>query len=96
MYDLETTDSFAEWFNGLPSTVAFRLTARFERVRNGLFGDAKNLGDGVSELRFFFGSGYRVYYTIRDNKIVLLLAGGDKASQVRDIKQAKALLADLE
>ena len=59
----------------------------------GNFGDSKSIGDGVAELRIHFGSGYRVYYAKEGTSIYLLLCGGDKSSQSRDIKQAKALWA---
>lgn len=96
MYVIETTEDFAAWFDVLPRTVAFRITARIDRVKDGHFGDTKRLDESLSELRFFFGSGYRVYYTIRGGAIVLLLAGGDKSSQAKDIKKAKTLLAAME
>ncbi|OQX00460.1 MAG: hypothetical protein BWK73_48350 [Thiothrix lacustris] len=96
MYVIETTEDFAAWFDALPRKVAFRITARIDRVKDGNFGDTKRLDESLSELRFFFGSGYRVYYTIRGGAIVLLLAGGDKSSQTKDIKKAKALLAAME
>jgi putative addiction module killer protein len=96
MYDIEVTEVFQTWFNDLPRTVAFRITSRIDRVRDGNFGDAKRLDESLSELRFFFGSGYRIYYTIRGGAVVLLLAGGDKSSQAKDIKKARTLLTELE
>jgi len=63
---------------------------RLFRVENGHYGDYKNLGDGSKELRFFFGAGYRVYLGEDGNTIVVLLSGGDKDSQQRDIEKAKA------
>ncbi|WP_404358529.1 type II toxin-antitoxin system RelE/ParE family toxin [Methylotuvimicrobium sp. KM1] len=66
------------------------------RVENGHFGDCKPLDGRLFELRCFFGGGLRVYYTIRHEQIVLLLVGGDKSSQDRDIEKAKALLKTLE
>jgi len=95
-YEIETTEKFQEWFDDLDKTIAFRITARIDRVKQGNFGDAKRLTGSLSELRFFFGSGYRIYYTIQDEKVVLLLSGGDKSSQNKDIKVAEAMLDNLE
>ena len=95
-YEIETTETFQGWFDDLEKTTAFRITARIDRVKQGNFGDAKQLTGSLSELRFFFGSGYRIYYTIQDGKIVLLLSGGDKSSQKKDIKVAEAMLDNLE
>ena len=66
-----------------------RIDRRLERLANGNFGDCRSIGGGVSELRIHFGPGYRVYFGELDNTIVLLLCGGDKASQDRDILQTK-------
>lgn len=66
-----------------------RIQARLDRVEKGNLGDYVSVGDGVYELRFFFGPGYRVYFGIEAKKIILLLCGGDKRSQKKDIKQAK-------
>ena len=60
------------------------------------FGDHKHLGGNLFELRFFFGPGFRAYYTIKDRKVVFLLCGGDKSTQARDINKARAVLAELE
>jgi len=68
---------------------------RLRRVSLGNFGDCRDLGDDVCELRFAFGPGYRVYYTIRNGEVVILLAGGDKSSQSKDIAKAKELAAGL-
>jgi len=73
-----------------------RIAVRIRRMQLGLIGDAKSVGDGVSELRFDFGPGYRVYYTERGSEIVILLAGGDKSTQERDIKKAKKLAQNIE
>ena len=65
------------------------------RMQLGNVGDAKSVGDGVFELRFDFGPGYRVYYTEREGEIIVLLAGGDKSSQKQDIEKAKQLAATI-
>lgn len=70
---------------------AARVTRRLERLQGGHWGDAKAVGDGVTELRIDYGPGYRLYATLTGRRIVLMLAGGDKSSQRRDIEAAKAL-----
>lgn len=88
------TVEFAEWISGLRDTRAQkRIVARLLRLEHGLIGDAKSVGDGVCELRFDFGPGYRVYFQQRGNVIVLLLCGGDKSSQAQDIVRAKRIVA---
>ncbi len=96
-YELEQTHHFANWFSSKKiKPFKNRLLARFERIKNGNFGDHKTVARDLFELRFFFASGLRVYYTIRHNTVVLLLVGGDKTSQPDDIDKAKALLDELE
>jgi len=67
-----------------------RIRVRIRRLESGLYGDCAPVGDGLSELRLFFGSGYRIYFGEEDGNIVILLCGGDKSSQKCDIKNAKA------
>jgi putative addiction module killer protein len=96
-YEIETTEDFDAWFLKLKDkTVKTRLLSRIDRVKNGNFGDFKLLDANLSELRFFFGDGFRIYYTIQKGKIVFLLTGGDKSTQQNDIKKALSLLAQLE
>lgn len=73
-----------------------RIDARISRFEKGNFGDSKSLGGGVFEARFFFGSGYRLYFAKVQNKVVLLLTGGDKSSQTKDIDRAKSFLEDFK
>ena len=97
VYSIETTDEYDKWFTKLKDTLGkIKILARLARVENGNFGDHKQLGDELFELRMFFGPGYRIYYTIREGRIVLLLVGGDKSTQKKDIKKAEALLEKLE
>ena len=69
---------------------------RLVRAEAGNLGDVKPVGGAVSEMRIFVGKGYRIYFTIRDGQLVILLSGGDKSSQARDIEQAKEILKNLE
>jgi putative addiction module killer protein len=80
---------FTEWIERLAFNVQRIIYKRLDRIALGNFGDTKSLGDGVYELRFDTGPGYRVYYGLDGDTIVLLLSGGDKSTQVKDIKQAK-------
>lgn len=88
---------FEKWLSDLRDRqTRSRILTRLSHVQEGNFGDHKSVGDGVSELRFAFGPGYRVYYTRRGNVVVIMLCGGDKGSQQGDIRKAKALAAELE
>jgi len=82
------------WMESLDDSIRYRIKSRFARVALGNFGEYKPLEDGVSELKFKFGSGYRVYYGEVDGTIVLLLCGGDKKTQKKDIKIAETYLND--
>jgi putative addiction module killer protein len=83
-------EPFTEWLYGLRDVMGRkRILARVSRLQQGNYGDCEPVGEGVSELRMFFGSGYRVYFGEQDNDIVVLLHGGDKGSQSKDIGQAK-------
>ncbi|MDE0088334.1 MAG: type II toxin-antitoxin system RelE/ParE family toxin [Candidatus Poribacteria bacterium] len=85
------TEPFMEWFRSIRDTrTKDRIRARLISVEDGNLGDRKYVGDGVWELRFAFGAGYRIYYGEVDDTIVLLLCGGDKSSQNRDIERAKS------
>ncbi len=96
-YEITATEIFGEWLETLKdSVVRRRIAKRLLRVEEGNFGDYKALGDGLYELRFFFGAGFRVYYTFHGHQIVLLLSGGDKSTQTKDIEKARELLNLLE
>ena len=86
---------FDEWFYKLDKTNQARIEKRLERLQEDNFGDFKKLDSDISELRFTFGSGYRIYFTEANNIIVILLCVGDKSSQQDDIKKAKKYLKDL-
>jgi len=90
---VKQTEQYSKWFSSLRDRVArAKIDIRIRRLSMGNLGDAKPVGGGVSELRINFGPGYRVYFAHRGNKIVLLLAGGDKSSQSRDIETALKLV----
>ena len=84
-------EPFTEWLEALRDLKGKqRLQARLRRLEQGLYGDCEPVGEGVFELRMFFGPGYRVYFGEEANNIVILLCGGDKSTQKRDIDDAKA------
>ena len=89
MKSLQTTDVFDRWYDGLRDRQGrARIAARLRRVELGNLGDVKPVGSGVSELRIDYGPGYRVYLTQRGLEVVILLAGGDKRTQSKDIEAA--------
>lgn len=84
-------EPFTEWLYQLrDAMIRKRILARVSRLQQGNYGDCEVVGEGVSELRLFFGPGYRVYFGEHGHNIVVLLSGGDKSSQSKDIQQAKA------
>ena len=88
--DTNGTVPFTEWFNSIRDTKAMdRIQARLDTLETGNLGKYRSVGDGVWELKLDIGPGYRIYYAQVDQTIVLLLCGGDKSSQNRDIKRAK-------
>ena len=87
---------FDSWFEKLNTQTQVRIDVPLDRVRLGHFGDAEPVGQGVYELRFHFGPGYRVYYGLDGREVVLLLLGGDKKSQKRDIKKAQQFWKDYQ
>ncbi|MEQ1724865.1 MAG: type II toxin-antitoxin system RelE/ParE family toxin [Sphingopyxis sp.] len=90
------TDAFAAWLKALRDRDGrLRILKRLRRLGDGGFGDCKPVGDGVHELRMFFGPGYRAYFTAQGDTVVLLLVGGDKDSQPGDIARAKLMARDL-
>lgn len=85
---------FIEWMNSLDKATKARVRSRLTRLLENNFGDHKKIDSEISELRLKFGSGYRIYYTEIDNIIVLLINGGDKSTQVKDIEKAKNILQE--
>ena len=97
MNTIYTTEVFDDWMGSLRDKLAARrIQARIDRAEEGHFGDHKPVGEGVSEMRIHHGPGYRVYFTLRGRQIVILLAGGDKSSQPRDIQTAQELARQLK
>ena len=91
------TDTYSKWFNGLSDAQArARINARLRRAELGNFGDCEPVGAGVSEMRIHYGPGYRLYIARRGNEIFILLAGGDKSTQAKDIKTALRLAQKLK
>jgi len=94
--EIRQTAIFAKWFAGLRDRQArARIAVRIDRLALGNPGDVKPVGAGVSEIRVDVGPGYRVYFTRKGAEIVILLAGGDKSTQGRDIARAKELATEV-
>lgn len=97
MYRLRQTDVFAKWLKGIRDPkVRARILTRLESLRLGNFGDTKAVGGGIRELRIHTGPGYRLYYIQQEKLVLILLCGGDKSSQDRDISRAKRMAKELE
>ena len=96
MIEIRKTAHFAQWLDDLRDLRArARVQARIERLAAGNPGDVESVGEGVSELRINYGPGYRVYFKTRGKELIILLAGGDKATQGNDIKAALRLARNL-
>lgn len=95
--EIRKTEVFANWFNSLRDRRAkARIQARIDRLELGHFGDVAPVGEGVSELRVFYGPGYRVYFVKRGSVVIILLSGGAKSTQNSDIVKAKEMAKQLE
>lgn len=96
MYTLKRLPEFDEWLENLKDGMTrIRLARRLDKVQRGLLGDTKPVGDGVYEMREFFGPGWRIYFVERDGKFIILLGGGEKSTQSDDICKAIALAKNL-
>jgi putative addiction module killer protein len=94
--EVQRTEEFAGWLRRLKDAGAVaRIVARLRRMELGNPGESKNLGGGLLEMRIDYGPGYRIYFTRRGGSIVILLCGGDKRTQQKDIARAKALMETL-
>ena len=97
MYSVLQTESFAKWLAALSDVKArARIIARLRQAELGNVGDVKSLGGGISEMRIDTGPGYRLYFARRRAILIVVLAGGDKSTQKRDIKRASKLAEELE
>jgi putative addiction module killer protein len=97
MTEVRQTAIFRKWLDDLSDRRASqRIAQRIVRLQSGLVGDARSVGGGVSELRIDYGPGYRVYFVRRGQVLIILLCGGDKRSQSRDIVRARTLAEELE
>ncbi|MGA2898280.1 MAG: type II toxin-antitoxin system RelE/ParE family toxin [Acidobacteriaceae bacterium] len=97
MFSIRPHPQFTAWIEALKdATVRGVIVARIKRLERGLRGDVEPVGDGVSELRIHLGAGWRVYFTQRGRQLIVLLVGGSKRTQKRDIKRAKKLAAMLD
>jgi putative addiction module killer protein len=95
MREIRRTEEFSDWLRALrDGRGKAKILVRIERLAGGNPGDVRPVGEGVSEMRINFGPGYRVYYVQRGIRYILLLAGGDKNTQERDIKLAKRLASE--
>ena len=96
MIEVRKTEHFAKWIDNLHDIRGrARIQARIERLAMGNPGDVKTVGEGVSEMRIDHGPGYRVYYLRHERSVIILLAGGDKSTQARNIKTALRLARNL-
>ena len=96
MIEVRQTEIFSKWLRALRDRRArVRIQARIDRFEAGNSGDIKPVGGGVFEMRIDYGPGYRVYFVKRGSKLVILLAGGDKGSQAKDIEKAKQIAEEL-
>lgn len=96
MFTILQSGTFQEWMADVNREARARIDVRIRRAELGNLGDVQSVGKGVSEMRINYGPGYRVYFTQRGQALILLLCGGDKGSQKRDIKRAQQMVADLD
>lgn len=89
MFTIKQTPEFEQWLNGLKDGLTrIRLGKRLDKAQRGILGDVEPVGEGVSEMREFFGPGWRMYYVQRGETLIVMLGGGDKSTQSADIKRA--------
>lgn len=97
VYPMHQTDTFAKWLNAMRDKKAkARILARLDSAKLDNLGDCKAIGGGIHEMRVHVGPGYRIYFAQRQKTMILLLCGGSKSGQARDIERAKRLLKEIE
>jgi putative addiction module killer protein len=97
MIEIRQTEHYRQWFDQLKDRNArARIDIRLRRLSLGNPGDVKSVGEGVLELRIDYGPGYRIYFTKKGSRLIILLAGGDKTTQTGDIEKAKKLVHEIE
>jgi putative addiction module killer protein len=97
LIEVRQTTRFATWLAGLRDDRAkARILKRLDRAKAGNLGDVAPVGDGVSEMRIFYGPGYRVYFVHRGSELIVLLCGGNKSTQDDDIREARAMAGEIE
>ena len=97
MIEIRQTETYRKWFDSLKDRNArMRIDIRIRRISLGNFGDVKPVGEGVSEIKIDYEPGYRIYFVQKKNTIIILLSGGDKSTQSRDIQKAHELAQRLE
>jgi len=97
MYEIKSTKTFAKWLSKLKDIRGrIAVARRIERMEQGNFGDVKSVASRISELRITTGPGYRVYFTKKEETIIILLIGGDKSTQSKDIEKAETLLEEYD
>lgn len=96
MYTVQQTHKFSQWLTKLKDMKArITIARRLERAQAGSLGDVKPVGENIYEMRIDFGPGYRLYYTMRGNELIILLVGGDKSTQQQDIEKAKVMAKEI-
>ena len=97
MYEIKSTKIFSQWIFKLKDMKGrIAVARRIERMEHGNFGDVKSVGTSISELRIQTGPGYRIYFTKREERIIILLVGGNKSTQQKDIEKARKLLKEID
>lgn len=97
MFEIFQSETFFQWLSSLRDRNArVRIQARIDRMATGNLGDVSPIGEGLSEARIFYGPGYRLYFKQQGKVVIVLLCGGDKSTQSRDIEQAKEIAQEWE